>query len=79
MASMELGAQVPSWHWDLDVSELRDWVQGVEAIGYDWIAVTDHVMFAYETAARPAARRAVSLVIRSLPFAGRIRPPHVRC
>ena len=64
MASMELGAQVPAWHWDLEVSELRDWVQGVEAIGYDWIAATDHVMYAYETAARPAAGPYVGATIQ---------------
>ena len=29
MANLELGAQLPAWHWDLDVSELRDWAQGI--------------------------------------------------
>lgn len=48
MALLEFGAQLPSWHWDLDVSELRDWAQGVEAIGLEWIGTADHVLYAYE-------------------------------
>jgi probable F420-dependent oxidoreductase len=54
MPRLELGAQLPAWHWDLDVTELRDWTQGAEAIGYDWLGMPDHVLYAYETADRPA-------------------------
>ena len=55
MANLELGAQLPAWHWDLDVSELRDWAQGVEAIGYQWLGITDHVLYAYATETRAEA------------------------
>jgi probable F420-dependent oxidoreductase len=48
MTALELGAQLPSWHWDLDVGELRDWAQGVEAIGLEWIGTADHVVYAYQ-------------------------------
>ena len=58
MPTLELGAQVPAWHWDWSVSELRDWAQGAEAIGFDWLGVADHVFYAYETETRPAARYA---------------------
>jgi len=51
----ELGAQLPAWHWDLDVSELRDWAQGVEAIGYDWLGIADHILYAYDLPGRPKA------------------------
>ncbi|HJN93096.1 MAG TPA: TIGR03619 family F420-dependent LLM class oxidoreductase [Dehalococcoidia bacterium] len=54
-APRELGAQLPAWHWDLEVSELRDWAQGVEAIGYDWLGITDHVLYAYDSPSRPQA------------------------
>ena len=54
MTALEFGAQLPSWHWDLDVGELRDWAQGVEAIGLDWIGTADHVMYAYEQTGRAA-------------------------
>ena len=53
MATLELGAQIPSWHWDWDVSELRDWAQGVEAIGFDYLSMADHVAYAYGTPDRP--------------------------
>ena len=55
MANLELGAQLPAWHWDLGVSELRDWAQGVEAIGYQWLGITDHVLYAYATETRAEA------------------------
>ena len=50
---MEFGAQIPAWHWHWDVSEVRDWVQGVEAIGLDFVSMADHVSFAYELSERP--------------------------
>ena len=50
---MEFGAQIPAWHWHWDVSEVRDWVQGVEAIGLDFVSMADHVTFAYELSDRP--------------------------
>ncbi len=53
MTTMKLGAQIPAWHWDYDARELRDLAQGMEAIGYDWMAAPDHVLYAYETPERP--------------------------
>ena len=53
MSNLELGAQIPAWHWDYGPSELRDWVQGAEALGFDWLAMTDHVLYAYELPDRP--------------------------
>ncbi len=53
MSAMELGAQIPAWHWEYEAGELRDWVQGAEAIGFDWLAMTDHVLYAYERPDRP--------------------------
>ena len=41
MATLELGAQIPGWHWDWSVAELRDFAQGAEAIGFDWLGMTD--------------------------------------
>ena len=35
------------------VSELRDWAQGVEAIGCDFISMADHVIYAYARDDRP--------------------------
>ncbi len=58
MATLELGAQIPGWHWDWSVAELRDFAQGAEAIGFDWLGMTDHVLYAYATETRPAARYA---------------------
>ena len=53
MAQMEFGCQIPAWHWRWDVSELRDWAQGVEALGADFISMADHVTYQYETPDRP--------------------------
>jgi probable F420-dependent oxidoreductase len=53
---MELGAQMPIWFWGYDVSELRDWLQGAEAIGYQWLDMPDHVVYAYTLPDRPASR-----------------------
>lgn len=53
MPPMEFGAQIPAWHWHWDVSEVRDWAQGVEAIGLDFISMADHVTYAYELPDRP--------------------------
>ena len=64
MARLELGAQVPGWRWDLDAHELRDWVQGVEAIGYDWVGLADHVLCAYELPGRPSAAPSTAPVVQ---------------
>ena len=53
MAQMEFGCQIPAWHWRWDVAELRDWAQGVEALGADFISMADHVTYQYETPDRP--------------------------
>ena len=53
---MELGAQIPIWFWGYSVSELRDWLQGAEAIGYQWLDMPDHVVYAYTLPDRPASR-----------------------
>ena len=53
MPRMEFGAQIPAWHWHWDVSEVRDWAQGVEAIGLDFISMADHVIYAYDLPDRP--------------------------
>ena len=53
MAQMEFGCQIPAWHWRWDVPELRDWAQGVEALGADFISMADHVTYQYETPQRP--------------------------
>ncbi len=53
---LELGAQLPAWQWDLELSELKDWAQGAEALGYEWLGITDHVFYAYDTDNRPPAR-----------------------
>lgn len=49
---LELGAQLPAWQWDFSLSELRDWVQGVEGLGYQWVGMPDHIFYAYETPTR---------------------------
>lgn len=53
MSMLEFGCQIPAWHWHWDVSELRDWAQGVEAIGCDFISMADHVVYAYARDDRP--------------------------
>lgn len=53
MARIEFGCQIPAWHWRWDVSELRDWAQGAEALGADFISMADHVTYQYETRERP--------------------------
>ena len=56
MRSLELGAWAPTWLWDVDASELRDWAQGVEAIGYHWLVTPDHLLFEYPQGGRAAPR-----------------------
>ena len=56
--SLELGAQIPAWHWGYGVEELRDWCRATEAIGYDFVYVADHVTYAYPLPDRPAPRYA---------------------
>ncbi|MCZ6707921.1 MAG: TIGR03619 family F420-dependent LLM class oxidoreductase [Chloroflexi bacterium] len=56
-STLELGAQIPAWHWDYSAGELRDWAQGVEALGFDWLAMTDHVLYTYPLPERPTAGR----------------------
>ena len=53
MSMLEFGCQIPAWHWHWDVSELRDWAQGVQAIGCDFISMADHVVYAYARDDRP--------------------------
>ena len=53
MTQFEFGCQIPAWHWHWDVSELRDWAQGVEAIGCDFISMADHIIYAYARDDRP--------------------------
>ena len=53
MPKLEFGCQIPAWHWRWDVSELRDWAQGVEAIGADFISMADHVTYQYPLPDRP--------------------------
>ena len=53
MPQLEFGCQIPAWHWRWDVSELRDWAQGVEAIGADFISMADHVTYQYPLPDRP--------------------------
>lgn len=54
----ELGAQLPAWQWDFDIVELRDWAQGVEGLGFEWVGMTDHVFYAYETPTRDVGKYA---------------------
>jgi len=49
---LELGAQLPAWQWDFHIDELRDWAQGAEALGYEWLGMPDHIFYAYETPTR---------------------------
>lgn len=51
---MELGVMFPGQGWRLDGAEARDFAQGVEGIGFDWIATNDHVTYAYERPDREA-------------------------
>ena len=53
MSQLEFGCQIPAWHWHWDVSELRDWAQGVEAMGCDFISMADHITYAYASDRRP--------------------------
>ncbi|MGI9615795.1 MAG: TIGR03619 family F420-dependent LLM class oxidoreductase [Acidimicrobiales bacterium] len=53
---LELGAQIPAWQWDFDPSQLRDWSQGAEELGYEWLGMTDHIFYAYPTGDRALGR-----------------------
>ena len=55
---LELGAQLPAWQWDFDLAQLKDWVQGAEELGFEWLGMTDHVFYAYPTDERPVGRYA---------------------
>ena len=55
---LELGAQLPAWQWDFDLSQLRDWAQGAEELGYEWLGMTDHIFYAYPTDTRAVGRYA---------------------
>ena len=55
---VELGAQLPAWQWDFDRIQLRDWAQGAEELGYEWLGMADHIFYAYPTDARPVGRYA---------------------
>ena len=47
MPQYEFGCQIPAWHWHWDISQLRDWAQGVDALGCDYITMADHILYAY--------------------------------
>ena len=49
---MELGVMFPGQGWGMDGAEARDFAQGVEGIGFDWMGTNDHVTYAYEQAGR---------------------------
>jgi probable F420-dependent oxidoreductase len=51
---LQAGAQAPAWLWDVGPSAVRDFGQGAEDIGLDFVFVTDHVLFAYPLQDRPA-------------------------
>ena len=53
MRTLELGAILPGMGWEFDGTEMRDWVRGIEAIGYQWTGTNDHITFAYELPDRP--------------------------
>ena len=54
--AVELGVQIPAWHWGYGVDELRDWCQAAEAIGYAFLFAADHVTYAYDLPDRPSTR-----------------------
>ena len=58
MAHVELGAEIPAVRWDYGVRELRDVAQAAEAIGYDFLFLGDHVVFAYTLPHRPSLSKA---------------------
>ncbi len=53
MPQYEFGCQIPAWHWHWDISQLRDWAQGVDALGCDYITMADHILYAYSRPDRP--------------------------
>ena len=54
MPPIELGAELPAVRWEYGAVELRDVAQAAEAIGYDFLFIGDHVLFAYTLADRPS-------------------------
>jgi probable F420-dependent oxidoreductase len=50
---LELGAQLPAWQWNFDLAQLKDWTQGAEELGYEWLGMTDHIFYAHQTDTRP--------------------------
>ena len=58
MALVELGAEIPAVRWDYGARELRDVAQAAEAIGYDFLFLGDHVLFAYTLPDRPSMSKA---------------------
>ncbi len=64
MPARQLGAQLPAWHWEMDAGELRDIAQGAEAIGYDWLELTDHILYAYDTPDRPGRGRYTGAIVQ---------------
>jgi len=55
---LELGAQLPAWQWDFDLSQLKDWAKGAEELGYEWLGMADHIFYAYPTDTRAVGRYA---------------------
>jgi probable F420-dependent oxidoreductase len=53
---MQLGAVIPQAELDSDVSALRDYAQGVQDLGYDFLVLSDHVVGA-DPADHPGVER----------------------
>lgn len=43
-AAMDVGAVFPQWAFGTDASEIRDYAQGIEGLGYDYLIAYDHVL-----------------------------------
>ncbi|MFT7601182.1 MAG: putative F420-dependent oxidoreductase [Acidimicrobiales bacterium] len=52
IVDLELGAQLPAWQWDFDLSQLKDWAQGAEELGFEWLGMADHIFYAHPTDTR---------------------------
>ena len=55
---VELGAQLPAWQWGYDLAQLKDWAQGAEELGFEWLGMADHIFYAYPTDSRAAGHYA---------------------
>lgn len=43
-AQLEVGAVFPQWAFGTDASEIRDYAQAIEGLGYDYLIAYDHVL-----------------------------------